>query len=1258
MKNSYVHKPRKGRKILKIFIILFIVFFLCIIVLYNYFTSAGFIRNHIFPKIEQDMNVSINSDIISIKPFSKAELVGFSIKTKQKTEDPNILSFKSFVIEYSLFSFIKGAPKIFNFELIDPKINILIYADGTTNLDQLSKKKPEEKKKVEKKEGKQELPDFNIANIAIKNADINVTEFNKKNEKIKEINLKNINYSLKDFSPGKDAKSSLTLNITVLDKTANTDLKNASLNLVTTLLLEKDLSKIKLDNDFSVKELSGKLQGQDASAFSVESKVKLVKENALMTLSPCIMTFKKGSDIGGKIAASGKYDDKNGEGEFEFIIDNINKTLLNLIAAGSDPIDFRDTSINNLIKVKITDKGKNIAVESKVELMKLSIYAPKMYSEPTKETDLLIKNSLNVNSDKQIVKIDYLDVEAKQGGRVIVDGKLSEPLMINLADMKGGQSEAPAISYNFNINELDLTQFKAMLPVSEDTKIDSAILNSAFKIIFENNGKNITLNGDVALNNLKGKAADTSFPYSDVAVKIDTEITDFAKVLINDGNISLGLQGTAMSRMKLNGEVDSKEGKVLLNMDLNNFNLTSLKGFIPSKDLALNGGNLNGKFTVNGQKNFKDIITNGDFSLSSFNCVVGTNKIEDLNVNLKVDEKISNFSDIDIKNFEVELIAKKMPAGNFKIQGKVDNQAGSADINIKSYINQNLFKSVQGVLPPDMDLTSMDFTYDGYIALKNKFSDVDAKGDLGIKKLTGIVNKNQIKDLDISAKIDKSVKNFTDVDLRNFEMNILSAGQNAGSVKVKGKINSQNGEGDLEISTNGINENTIALLSSYMPQNINIKSINLDYNAKMNFKNKYTDGAINGDLLVKNLLIEDTSTNSPLTPKMDVKLKHDIALGNPKMLIKSVQLDLTPVGKQTETINLTGEVETKPAKDASSKPPLNCKIDIKSNSFTVDNYLIEQKKTTTEKPTTQGTPEKKKEEELQPLDLKHINFVGNVDMKSIMYKTLNIKDLLVDSVLKDNILDMKKISMKINDAPVNSTLKANLGVPGWQYDVKSKLEKLNITPILEVFAPEKKKSISGIFSLDMDINGQGITQPNLEKNLKGTIKGDLADGKISSISILDALATITNIKELSELSFFKGLVDIKINAGKINIDVMDFVGNIERLGVKGWVGLDPEQKINLNLNLGLTSPLSNQLKKIQYAEHILETVDNFTILPVPIGMAGTFAKPKPSLNISYTAKETGKKVIKGLLLDELGKQLDKQTDKKEDKKEDKDKKKK
>ncbi|HRR99026.1 MAG TPA: AsmA family protein, partial [Candidatus Sumerlaeia bacterium] len=162
--------------ILKIFIALCAVCAIFLIGGYLYISSAGFIRRHVFPRIEKNLNRKISAEGISFSPFSSIKFSRMKIANPAKPGEPPLFAAEEISVRYRALSFLSDAPVIHEISAVKPEINVLVFHNGTTSLDDIIPKQPAGKpaapKTAEKKPAEPsapqppaDLPDFSLENF-------------------------------------------------------------------------------------------------------------------------------------------------------------------------------------------------------------------------------------------------------------------------------------------------------------------------------------------------------------------------------------------------------------------------------------------------------------------------------------------------------------------------------------------------------------------------------------------------------------------------------------------------------------------------------------------------------------------------------------------------------------------------------------------------------------------------------------------------------------------------------------------------------------------------------------------------------------------------------------------------------------------------------------------------------------------------------------------------------------------------------------
>lgn len=1126
IKEKALQKPKRKRLFIKIAGITVGLLILLIIFGFLYISSAHFYRHFVFPMAGKKINREIRADRIRIRPLSRVELGNFTITNPKNPKEPPLVKLGGLVMDYKGLSFLKGAPKIGSISISEPEANLILYADGKTNLDGIvsAEKKPEAPKAKPGKKSAEPmtLPDFALKLLEVKKGTVRVSQVDNKGNLIRKVSLENIAFKMTDMQPEKKAKMNLSLNLTMEDVPAKSKIDRSEIQSENTLFMSKDLSRVNMEGQMSLKNFEATFQGNRMDGYSMQADVKLAKDKEKIDLKPFSIVFEHKKETAARMDAAGNYDQNKGEGQFTLDVKNIDRKLLNLIGAYAGNIDFRDTAMTYKADMKISDQNNRMEMSGALDVKRFSILASEYLPKPTEEMDFSFIHKVVMDGRTNVLNIPTMQIKAIQKGRDVVTGNLEQPLTLDLSSSGKAASSAPPIQYSLSVNKFDLTPFFALAPLPQGTLISSADVNSNIKINFKDNGKFINVNGDVNLDNFAGKIMENNLPPTNFSVGTDIDVSDFNKVDIKTMDFAMARKNGSRSQGKLKGKVDIASGSGTINLESLIFDLMTVQPFLPSDPVLLKSGKINAKATVNLSKQFSVFDVNSTADITGFSC------------EMKTGEETTRLN---------------------------------------------------------MDLSSsLNLTFDR-------------------------AGKLEISGLKTTMK---------------------SEGKDAGDFQLKGTMDLNAGQGVLNASAKGINQNMINpfLIPFIKDMDMNLTSLKMDTDQKIQLSNGFQNIQVNGETRATDLRIRQQEND--LLPPLILGLKNQLGYQASRLTFEELSLKANPPDKPAETILLTGDILM------GEKGDMKSTMKLQSEQITIDRYLppfMMEEMNKGKQPATQTSPAAPQpvQKELEPLDVSFFTLDGDVNIKKMSFKDIVLSDIYADINLAQSTLDFPTVTMKINDAPTNAKGYVKMNVPGWEYYVNSNLENLNVKPLVDSFSPEYKDQITGTASFKMDIKGIGTLPENLQKNLKGTIAGNLKDGKFSGIPILSKLGEATKIKELEVLRFFDGVINLDISEGKINIQDMYFKGQLQKLGLKGWFGLD--ERIDLMIQVGLAAPLSNVLTELRYLSDLVVDGDGYTELPIPVGMTGTFSNPKPSFKVTKIIEEKGKAIIKDLIRDQLKKKL-------------------
>src|SRR5215813_8806700 len=131
--------PRRRRRWLKVLGWLLGVFVVLLVVTYFVGTSSAFFKGVILPRVSKSLNAKVTVTDASINPFKQVILKNLKVETIG-TEP--LLAATEVRARYSLFAIIRGNIHVDEVAVVSPRIVVVQNADGTSNLDPITKQKP------------------------------------------------------------------------------------------------------------------------------------------------------------------------------------------------------------------------------------------------------------------------------------------------------------------------------------------------------------------------------------------------------------------------------------------------------------------------------------------------------------------------------------------------------------------------------------------------------------------------------------------------------------------------------------------------------------------------------------------------------------------------------------------------------------------------------------------------------------------------------------------------------------------------------------------------------------------------------------------------------------------------------------------------------------------------------------------------------------------------------------------------------------
>ncbi|MEI6194030.1 MAG: AsmA family protein [Verrucomicrobiota bacterium] len=514
-----------------------------LVVVYFAATSSAFLQGVILPKVSKALGADVTVAEARISPFSHVQLR--ALKVQSPVGEP-LLTVQEVRANYSLGSIIGGNIVVSEVVIESPVVTVIQNADGTSNLDALSKSATKESKPAAPPTPAKasKSPQIDIKKVALNNATVRLVK-NYANGGKDIIEVTGLNFTVSDLKNGQSGKVELAAALAV-QKAAQTNAAAAALSAKLTgaydFTLTADLKSalVKGGTTFTVNQATGALTDLNtfAATFNCELTPTEVKELSLR--------FTKADVMLAHIGVNGPFDAAKSEGKLKLIISGINRQALNLAGAAKG-MDFGTTTFDCNNEIELSNGGKMISLAGRFDLARLQVKQKEQIS-PT--LDLQGDYAVKVDQAASSAVLQTLKLTGSQDSRAFLMVGLSSPMTIGW----GGSSSAVGdASLNLIVTNLNLADWKAFAGEAAP----GGVFNLALKLVSQKAGQQLGFQLDTHLDNLTTGTGSASVNQGNVHVQAGGSVAGMKLVKLDDYQLEVVRQDQSLVKVSGSATFDS-----------------------------------------------------------------------------------------------------------------------------------------------------------------------------------------------------------------------------------------------------------------------------------------------------------------------------------------------------------------------------------------------------------------------------------------------------------------------------------------------------------------------------------------------------------------------------------------------------------------------------------------------------------------------------------------------------------------------------
>lgn len=193
----------------------------------------------------------------------------------------------------------------------------------------------------------------------------------------------------------------------------------------------------------------------------------------------------------------------------------------------------------------------------------------------------------------------------------------------------------------------------------------------------------------------------------------------------------------------------------------------------------------------------------------------------------------------------------------------------------------------------------------------------------------------------------------------------------------------------------------------------------------------------------------------------------------------------------------------------------------------------------------------------------NLDFVFNSNVKEVLYDNLNLQSFAGSVIVKDGILTLKGLNFLTLGGKFNTDMSYNTqNIKDPKFNMDLKIQQLGFKEAFTAFNTVQKlapvaKNMEGKMDLSIVMAGSlDKTMSVVYNTLNGGGNMFIPNAQLANSKVLDGLASITKVKELSPLGLNNVKVNFKIVNGNLVIDPFDVNAGDLKMNVGGKSKLD------------------------------------------------------------------------------------------------------
>ena len=830
---------------------------LAVLVVAGYFlaTSGWFLKAVVLPRLSAGLGATVTVENIAWSPFSAIKLTGF--KVQSKGTDPLVRA-ERVLIRYSLFALLRGGVQVAEASLESPVVQVVVKADGTSNLGAiLISMRGEAKPPATSEPATGEAPPFHVEQVTVKNGTLRLVKaLPTGGNQVAEITQ--LQVAADQLGRGSAGH---------LEVAADLRWDEGMASRSNGVLAAKLGAKVDFDLDASLRpaSLKGSVELAVAEALGLYGAAAGVRAtldadmSATETRVLALRLFKGASPLG-TLSASGPFDPARLDGRLQLVLEGIDRQALNLAGAlfGGD---FNATRVNSTNVVELAE-GAKIAVNGQVAVNQFSLTRTGL---TTPVLDMAATYQVTVEPASRRAGLQAFAVKVTQNQSDLFRAGLAKPMRL---DWGAGTNAVEESAFALALSGLNLADWRAF---TDDSAL-AGQLDFRLEAQAEQAGKKLKLAGEAGLANFATRIGSNRLDHAGLKLTFGAEVADFNRFRLTVFDAQATHERETALRLGVFGQVDVKNADVDLQ--------TALEASIPRLAALLGDPRVkasSGVFKFEGRVQQKppglplgnqaipDRSVVGTLRLGELTGEFGAYDFDRFETRVACDVSVKN-QVVEIKKFSAEARQSDQPGGTFELGGTYDlnKTNGQAAFHLAD-LNQTVLRSFAAPFLGANKLESLSINGNGNATFDPRAeSSIAGNFQAGNLVITDPAGRWPKTPATLRVEFEGALKEDL-IEVRRCVGGIDQDNLNGGKFDARGRFNlkTQAGQGSVKFSE--LNQRLLQPILDPALGGRSLSSAALELKADASYDPK-GDSTLKGELQALNWLVTDPAGKLPKVP--------------------------------------------------------------------------------------------------------------------------------------------------------------------------------------------------------------------------------------------------------------------------------------------------------------------------------------------------------------------------------------------------------